>query len=184
MELDKAMKSRMVAVEEKYDQPIAYWTEIIQSWLPAKHMAMVKKLKEEHGMTHGHANMLVFVALDSSSFGKKEEDLAPEIFKGKEMWKPMMEKFFEAIQSWDMGIEIVPKKKYYSLRTKKQLGILAPATKTRFEVHVNLKGEEPNDVLLAAKPNGMCSHLIHITDTEASIEGALTYIKRAAERAM
>jgi hypothetical protein len=35
------------------------------------------------------------------------------------------------------------KKKYYSIRSKKQVGCLVPATKGRFEVWINVKGQEP-----------------------------------------
>lgn len=39
-----------------------------------------------------------------------------------------------------------------------------PATKTRFEIGINLKGQEPKGKLEPEKPNAMCSHKINLTD--------------------
>ena len=47
------------SIEKKYGQPISYWKEIVRSSGLTKHMEIVKLLKEEHGMGHGHANAIV-----------------------------------------------------------------------------------------------------------------------------
>jgi hypothetical protein len=47
------------SIEKKYAKPIAEWKKLIRSRYPAKHMEIVKWLKAEHGMGHGHANALV-----------------------------------------------------------------------------------------------------------------------------
>ncbi|MBO1334154.1 DUF4287 domain-containing protein [Streptomyces sp. VRA16 Mangrove soil] len=47
------------SIEKKYGQPISYWQDLVRSWLPAKHMELVGRLKTEHGLGHGHANALV-----------------------------------------------------------------------------------------------------------------------------
>ena len=54
------------SIEKKYGQPIAYWQKLIRDRLPAKHMELVRFLKEEHGMGHGHANALVAATLAES----------------------------------------------------------------------------------------------------------------------
>ena len=50
----------------------------------------------------------------------------------------------------------------YLLRRKKQFATLNPATKTRFEIGINLKGQEPKGKLEPEKPNAMCSHKINL----------------------
>ncbi|MEU9338740.1 DUF4287 domain-containing protein [Streptomyces sp. NPDC048290] len=47
------------AIEKKYGRPVEEWKQLIRAALPAKHMELVKLLKEEHGVGHGHANALV-----------------------------------------------------------------------------------------------------------------------------
>ncbi len=71
-----------------------------------------------------------------------------------------------------------------SLRRKKQFAILQPATKTRFEVGLNLKGEAESGKLEAiTAANAMCSHRINLSsesDIDAEILG---WLKTAYERA-
>ena len=53
-----------------------------------------------------------------------------------------------------------------SLRRKKQFALLNPVTKTRFEIGIIIKGQEPKGKLEAEKPNAMCSHKISISDVK------------------
>ena len=181
-DLNAAMQSRMEAVEQKYGKPVDYWVSLVQSWAPGKHMELLKRLREESGMTQGYATMIVHLALENTSFSMSEEALDQSIFKGKEHWRPTVEALCVSIQDLGLDIEIVPKKKYFSLRTSKQIGTLTPATKNRFEVWINLKGEAPNDDLLAMKPGSMCTHAVHLALGD-SIDTAIMYIERAAQRA-
>ncbi|BAU84800.1 hypothetical protein SLA_3899 [Streptomyces laurentii] len=47
------------SIEKKYGRPIAEWLELIEASPLVKHMELVKWLKTEHGLGHGHANALV-----------------------------------------------------------------------------------------------------------------------------
>jgi len=47
------------SIEKNYGRPIAEWKKLIRSRYPGKHVEIVKWLKDEHGMGHGHANALV-----------------------------------------------------------------------------------------------------------------------------
>lgn len=51
------------SIEKQYGQPIAHWQQLIRSSPLSKHMELVKWLKHDHGMGHGHANALVAVTL-------------------------------------------------------------------------------------------------------------------------
>ncbi len=55
----KGPASYFPSIEKTYGQPISYWKDIVRAALPAKHMALVALLKEQHGMGHGHANAIV-----------------------------------------------------------------------------------------------------------------------------
>ncbi|MET0248553.1 MAG: DUF4287 domain-containing protein [Sphingobium sp.] len=58
-EKPKGPASYFPAIEKKYGRPISEWQAIVRAGLPAKHMALVAMLKDEHQMGHGHANALV-----------------------------------------------------------------------------------------------------------------------------
>jgi hypothetical protein len=59
----KGPASYFPSIEKTYGKPIAEWQSMIRARQPAKHMELVKFLKEEHGMGHGHANALVAATL-------------------------------------------------------------------------------------------------------------------------
>ena len=68
----------------------------------------------------------------------------------------MYDKLISQIATFGKDIEIAPTNTYVRLRRKKQFAILNPATKTRFQIGINLKGQEANRKLVAGKPNSMC----------------------------
>ncbi len=55
----KGPASYFPSIEAKYGQSIAHWKAIIRAALPAKHMELVAMLKDQHGLSHGHANAIV-----------------------------------------------------------------------------------------------------------------------------
>ena len=55
----KGPASYFPSIEAKYGRPVGEWQDMIRARLPAKHMDLVRWLKDEHGMGHGHANALV-----------------------------------------------------------------------------------------------------------------------------
>jgi len=59
----KGPASYFPSIEKTYGRPIAEWQALIRERLPARHMELVKFLKDEHGMGHGHANALVAATL-------------------------------------------------------------------------------------------------------------------------
>jgi hypothetical protein len=55
----KGPASYFPSIEQKYGRPIEHWKTLIRESELTKHMELVKLLKEEHGLGHGHANALV-----------------------------------------------------------------------------------------------------------------------------
>jgi hypothetical protein len=47
------------SIEKKHGRPIAEWQDLIRRSPLTKHMELVRWLKAEHGLGHGHANALV-----------------------------------------------------------------------------------------------------------------------------
>jgi len=61
---------------------------------------------------------------------------------------------------------------------------LVPATKGRFEVWINIKGQEPIGNLQHMKAGSMCSHAIHLTEKDADISEVLLWLERAIQRTL
>ncbi|HEY7769796.1 DUF4287 domain-containing protein [Longimicrobium sp.] len=51
------------SIEKKYGHAIEHWLELARNQQGMKHMDLVKWLKAEHGLGHGHANAIVAYVL-------------------------------------------------------------------------------------------------------------------------
>ena len=161
------------------------WIVIVKNKNFAKHGEIIKFLKEEHSFTHGFAN---FVALKSrgadAGSAKDTDELIEKQFKGKEHFKPLYDKLLSEIMKLGKDIEIAPKNAYVSLKRKKQFAILQPATKTRFEIGLNIKGEESKGVLeIISTPNSMCSHKINLETEKDITKEVLDWVKKSYQNA-
>ncbi|WP_151719547.1 DUF4287 domain-containing protein [Gemmobacter serpentinus] len=47
------------SIEQEYGQPMQHWFDLIGPRLSEPHMQIVRFLKEDHGLGHGHANAIV-----------------------------------------------------------------------------------------------------------------------------
>lgn len=182
--MDKATQTMIDNLYKNTGKTLEQWTEIVTSKNFAKHGEIMKFLKESHGLTHGFANLIAHKSKGSDAGSVENSDeLITVQYKGKEELRAIYDKLITVIQTFGNDIEIAPKNAYVSLRRKKQFATLKPATKTRFEIGINLKGQEPTGKLEAEKPNSMCSHLIkiaYINEIDAEI---MTWIKTAYENA-
>jgi predicted transport protein len=184
MEIDKATQTMIDNLHKNTGKTLANWIEIVNRESLPKHGEIIKFLKEKHGLTHGFANLIAHKAKGSDAgSAENQDDLITKQYQGKEHFKPFYDKLMSEILSYGKDVEIAPKNNYVSLRRKKQFAILNPATKTRFEIGINLKGQEPKGKLEAEKPNSMCSHKINITDIKDLDNEVFEWIKAAYENA-
>lgn len=58
-EVVRGPASYFPSIERTYGRPISEWKALIRGSGMTKHMVIVKWLKTEHGLGHGHANALV-----------------------------------------------------------------------------------------------------------------------------
>lgn len=171
-------------LEEKTGKSLEEWVQILRAGNFSKHGDMVKFLKEEHGMTHGYANLVVHTARDSGPLTETGgEDLVAAQYAGKEHWKPLYERLLEEVQKFGGDVEVSPKKAYVSLRRKKQFATLRPASKARYEIGLNLRGKEPAGRLELEKPNAMCTHRCNLAAAEELDAEVLGWLREAYDAA-
>ena len=160
------------------------WIGIVQKESLAKHGDIIRYLKEKHGMTHGYANLVAHRARGSNAGSVEDkDDLVARQYQGKEQFKPLYDKLLSEILKFGKDIEVAPKNAYVSLRRNKQFATLQPATKTRFEICINLKGQDPVGKLEAEKPNSMCSHKIKVAHIGEIDREVIDWIKKAYDHA-
>jgi predicted transport protein len=183
--MDKATQTMIDNLHKNTGKTLEQWTELVQKESFQKHGEIVNFLKEKHGLTHGFANLVAHKAKGSYAVSAENtNDLVDKQYAGKEHLKPIYNQLMSEIQKFGDDIEIAPKNAYVSLRRKKQFAILQPATKTRFEIGINLKGQAPKGKLEAINAgNAMCSHKINITDVKDIDQEVIEWIKTAYEHA-
>ena len=113
-----------------------------------------------------------------------QDELVRKQYVGKESFWPIYEKLKSEIEAMGKDVEFVPKNAYVSVKRKKQFALLFPATKTRYEIGINLKGQAPQGILeLESKANAMCSHKVVVNHEEQITPELIAWLKKAYEAA-
>lgn len=183
--MDQTEQTMIDNLGEDTGKSLDLWIGIVQKENFKKHGEIVKFLKNEHSFTHGYANLVAHKALksDAGSISNPNE-LIEKQYKGKEHFLLIYKKLSSKIKAFGDDVEFAPKNSYVSLRRKKQFAMLIPATKTRYEIGINLKGHPAEGVLeIDTKTNGMCSHKINLKDENDISPEVINYIKAAYEAA-
>ncbi|MEE2565328.1 DUF5655 domain-containing protein [Hyphobacterium marinum] len=166
---------------EKTGKSMEAWLSVLSSWPEKKHGEIVKRLKSEHGVTHGFANLIAHKALKSSAADADEGDLVAAQYAGKKAGlKPVYDQLVAMVEGFGSDVELAPKKAYVSVRRKKQFAIFQPSTASRLDVGINLKGVEPSGRLEASGSfNAMVSHRVRL-EAPCDVDGALKDWLKAA----
>lgn len=179
------MAATMIAnMTEKTGKPLEDWLKIVSASGLEKHGAIVKLLKADHGMTHGFANLVAHSALKSAAATTDPEtDLVAAQYSGaKADLKPIYDAIIGYVTTLGGDVEIAPKKASVSLRRSKQFALVTPATKTRVDLGINIKGKAPEGRLEASK-NAMCTHMVKLASTDNFDGDVKAWLQEAYEAA-
>ncbi|MBF8962451.1 DUF4287 domain-containing protein [Pontibacter sp. FD36] len=183
--MDKAAQTMIDNLEKNTGKSLEEWTQIVQSSGLQKHGEIVKFLKNDHGFTHGFANMVALKAkgTDAGS-AEKPEDLIEKQYKGKEQLLLIYEALVAQLKQFGNDVELAPKNAYVSVRSKKQFALIQPSTKTRLDVGINLKGREAEGRLEnSGSFNAMCSHRVRLEQTDDVDAELIGWLREAYEGA-
>jgi len=183
--VDKAVETQLKNVEIRTGKSLAELSEVVKQSGLFKHSEIRQMLMDRFGLGYGDANTLVHYALksdakhDVEARGLTTNDVVDELYAGpKAELRPIHERVMDEINKLG-DFEIAPKKTYLSLRRKRQFAMLGPATKTRVEVGLNMKGVEPTDRLIQQPPGGMCNYIVKLTSPDQVDDELIMWLKKA-----
>lgn len=183
--MDTATQTMIENLQKKSGKSLEEWTKLVLDQKLEKHGQIIKFLKENHGFSHGFANLVAHNILKSDAGSAENQDeLIQKQYEGKEKFWPIYLKLLEEIEIFGNDIHFLPKKSYVSVIRKKQFAMLTPASKSRFEIGIQLKGIEAIGILTAeTKSNAMCSHKIIISHESEITDEVITWLRKAYESA-
>ena len=187
--VDKATETQIQNIQTRTGKTLdELYARIRESGL-SKHGEIREMLKRDLNMGYGDANALAGAFLKSVGQGAAPaaevatEDVVGAIYAGaKGDLRPIHEKLMTAIAA--LGpFEIAPKKAYVSLRRKKQFATIGPATKTRVDVGLNMKGVPATERLIELPPGGMCQYRVSLTEVSEVDQELMAWVRSAYEGA-
>ena len=144
--MDKAYATQLANIEKRTGKTLDALASVVKKSGLTRHGEIRDMLKRELGMGHGDANTLVHYVLQSDgataaqAAGKSTADVLDEIYAGaRAPLRPIHDRIMKAVDGFG-SFESAPKKGYVSLRRSKQFATIGPATNTRVEVGLNMKG--------------------------------------------
>ena len=183
--IDKAFETQLKNMQTRAGKSLDELFAIIRKSGLAKFGEIRDMLKRDLGMGHGDANTLVhaYVKAAAEPSAQAGGDVLDQIYSGgKADLRPIHDKLMAAIGAFG-PFETAPKKAYVSLRRKKQFATIGPATKTRVEVGLNMKGVPATSRLIALPPGGMCQYKINVMEAKEVDRELIAWIRQAYDSA-
>jgi predicted transport protein len=180
-DMEPALQTMIDNMPEKTGKSLDEWKAILKTKNFEKHGEAMSFLKKEKGVTHGFANMIIQLSKENQG---TDEELVVKQYEGKESLKPVYNKLLEVIMAFGDDITKTPKKDSVSLIRKRQFALIKPATKTRIDLGLKLKGKPETERLGNSGPFGtMCTHRVKIETATEVNEELVSWLREAYEGA-
>lgn len=175
--VDEGLRSQIQNIEATYGRPIDAWVAVIRASGLNRHGEIVTMLKGEYGMSHGAANRVALIAIDSLVPTSDSTDPEVWLYAGKKgALIPIHTRLMESVNRLGPDVEVAPKKGYLSLRRRKQFAMIQPAAR-HIDLGLVLPGR-PVEVRLesAATFNALFTHRVRVRsvdEVDLELEGWL-----------
>lgn len=171
-------------LKEKTGKTLEEWIAIVKQTGLEKHTPILNHLKQEHGLTHGYANLISLKARAADAGSHDADDLVTAQYAKKQELRPIYDALIERISTFGNDVEIAPKKANVSLRRKRQFALIQPSTKTRVDLGLKFNDRPTGERLGNSGPFGsMCSHRVQLSSVEDLDEELIAWLKEAYEEA-
>jgi uncharacterized protein DUF5655/uncharacterized protein DUF4287 len=187
--VDKAMQTQLTNIQTRTGKSLDELRAVLQQSGLAKHSEIRAMFQRDLGLGYGDANMLAQVLRDAAGGSSNAaqaatpDNVVNDLYAGaKAGLRPIHDRLMAEIEQLG-AFELAPKKGYLSLRRKKQFAMIGPATNTRVEVGLNMKGVDAT-ARLAEMPGGsMCNYKVKVTDVAEVDAELIAWLKQAYESA-
>lgn len=184
-DLQKAYATQLANIEKRSGKSLAQLCKMLKASGLEKFGEKRDYLKKELGMGHGDANAVVTYANDAGKAPADADagDPLAAIYSGKKAaLRPLHEALIAKIARFG-AYETAAKKGYVSLRRKKQFAMIGPATQSRIDIGLNMKGV-PATARLVAEPAGkMCNYKIGLSSAGEVDAELIGWIRQAYDSA-
>ena len=168
-------------LHEKTGKTLEEWQATVRGLGLKKHGEILKALKQDHGLSHGYANMLALLATGYGTSG--EEELLAGLFAGPRAGlRPIYDKVKSQIIGFGDDVDVLPKKTMVGFKRNRQFACFMPASATRVDLGITLKDAAPNDPRLKATPGGMTSHVVSISRLDEVDADVVSWLRMAYDR--
>ena len=186
MDVEKAKTNQLANIETRTGKKLSELVKLVKASGLAKHGEVVAMLKSKLGMGHGDANAIAHYAKTDGKTAESAEspdDAIAALYTGtKADLRPIHDALMDKIAVFG-EFEIAPKKGYLSLRRAKQFACVTPATQTRLDVGIILKGVEPTDRLIAQPEKAMFPFKVGLQSAKAVDRELVAWLKKAFDAA-
>jgi hypothetical protein len=144
---------------------------------------VVRWLKEDYGLGHGHA-MAIYGAIKPSDGPRQTTDEAVAAhFAGRRAgWWETYDRLFASVAEFGSDVAAQPAKSYISLVRGGKKFAIVQLTSERFDVGIKLKGAAPTQRLAPAGSwNAMVTHRVAIKDPADVDSELIGWMRRAYE---
>ena len=175
--MEKALQTMINNMPEKTGKSLSEWKSLLKTKSFAKHSEAVNFLKKEHNVTHGFANTIVSLSKEEQT---TSQGLITNQYKGKENLLPIYDSLISLVKDFGNDVKITPKKTEVSLDRKRKFAVIKPATKSRIDLGLKLKGKTITERLENSGPFGtMCTHRVSLTDPNQVDSELIEWLKEA-----
>lgn len=182
--IDDATASQIANLEAKTGRTLAEWIGIALArpdGAAPSHRAIVDRLKADHGLGHGYANLVALRALKPDA-EPEGDGLVESWYTGpKATLRPLHDAVVDHVRKFGDDVELAPKKTYMSLRRRKQFAMVGPGPGNRLEIGLNLPDRAVGGRLEAS--SGMASRRVRIASTEEWDDEVRAWLREAYDLA-
>ncbi len=134
--------------EERTGKRFDEWVAIAKDSGITGFKLLLEHMKNEHGLTHGYAQMVAWGVTDPARLeaDNHDESLVEALYSGKkENLRPIYDKLMSVSTALGSGVDTVICKTYTSLRAKSQFAIFAPRTNAAVDIKLALPDQTATD---------------------------------------